>query len=602
MGIGEFARLSRLSSHALRRYDEMGLLPPCRVDPDSGYRWYSAEQLGQARLVAAARQIGMPLAQVKLLLGLSRSAAAAHVAQWWADAETDHAARRELAGFLVGDLKGERFVMYEVNVRSVPERSVLCLLRHLRWDEFPATARDFTGRFAGVPRPPGTDGSMFIVYHGEVSEDSDGPVEFCRPVSPSDAASLAERFPDLVLRTEAAHEEAFVHLARDPGQTPPAQSLLVLETLLTWASSHNRRPGGSVRQVFVGSAWSGAGARDGANAEGRATAEGGSGAPGGFECDFAVPLAAESAVSSGAVVGLGAVVSPEVVTEPGTTESTRPTVSSGFAAVADADLYYERRGDGPALLLITGGGDDSEYYSGLADVLASSYTVMTYDRRGNSRSRLHGAPVPIDMAAQSADAVAVLKECGFSSAVVFGNSGGATIALDLAVRYPSVVSVIVAHEPPLPLALADPAPVMATFDDISRVLAEQGWQPAFRLFQTRVARLSPEEAAWLLDPGPGPGVPLETMRRVSRNWEYLIRYEMRSFVDYLPDFGALRASQARIVLAAGAGNSDPLRREVSLAVAEQANAEFAEFPGGHNGPLDLPAAFAARLREVLAPS
>jgi pimeloyl-ACP methyl ester carboxylesterase len=548
------------------------------VDPDSGYRWYSAEQLEQARLVAAARQIGMPLAQVKLLLGLSRSTAAAEVAQWWSGAEADHAARRELAGFLVGDLKGERFVMYEVNVRSVPERSVLCLLRHLRWDEFPATARDFTGRFADVPRLPGTDGSMFIVYHGEVSEDSDGPVEFCLPVSPSDAAPLAERFPDLVLRTEAAHEEAFVHLARDPRRTPPAQSLLVLETLLTWASSQNRRPSGSVRQVFAGSAWRRAGARDGANTEGRAEAAGGSGAAGGFECDFAVPLAAESE------------------------QTPRVEVSSGLAAGDDADLYYERRGDGPALLLIIGGGGDCEFFSGLAEVLASSYTVLTYDRRGNSRSRLHGAPVPIDIAVQSADAVAVLTECGFSSAVVFGNSGGATIALDLAVRYPSVVSAIVAHEPPLPLTLADPAPVMATFDDISRVLAEEGWQPAYRLFQAQVGRLSPEEAAWLLDPPPSPGEPLEAVRRLSRNWEYLIRYEMRSFVDYLPEYDALRVSKARIILAAGADNPDPLPREMSVAIAEQANAEFAQFPGGHNGPLDLPDAFAARLREVLGPS
>jgi DNA-binding transcriptional MerR regulator len=38
MGIGEFARLSRLSPKALRLCDELGLLPPARVDLDSGYR------------------------------------------------------------------------------------------------------------------------------------------------------------------------------------------------------------------------------------------------------------------------------------------------------------------------------------------------------------------------------------------------------------------------------------------------------------------------------------------------------------------------------------------------------------------------------------
>lgn len=58
VSIGEFARLSRLSAKAPRRYDELGLLLPERVDPGSGYRWYETGQLAQARLVASLRQIG----------------------------------------------------------------------------------------------------------------------------------------------------------------------------------------------------------------------------------------------------------------------------------------------------------------------------------------------------------------------------------------------------------------------------------------------------------------------------------------------------------------------------------------------------------------
>jgi len=87
MGIGEFARLSRLSPKALRLYDEPGLLPPARVDLDSGYRWYACGQLDQARLVASLRQIGVPLAQIKVVLGLDAPAAAGQVAAWWTGAE-----------------------------------------------------------------------------------------------------------------------------------------------------------------------------------------------------------------------------------------------------------------------------------------------------------------------------------------------------------------------------------------------------------------------------------------------------------------------------------------------------------------------------------
>ncbi len=61
--IGAFARASRLSPKALRLYDELDLLRPARVDPDTGYRYYAPAQLERARLVAWLRRLGMPLAR-----------------------------------------------------------------------------------------------------------------------------------------------------------------------------------------------------------------------------------------------------------------------------------------------------------------------------------------------------------------------------------------------------------------------------------------------------------------------------------------------------------------------------------------------------------
>lgn len=549
MGIGEFARLSRLSVHALRRYDEMGLLPPRRVDAASGYRWYAAEQLEQARLIAALRQLDMPLARIKAVAGLPGAAVAAEIAGWWADAEAGHTARRELTGFLIDKLNGKRSVMYDVSVRTVPARNVLSLLRHLRWDEFVGVAHDFSRRFGGIPRLEGVAGASFIVFHGEVSQDSDGPAELCRPVPAEIATELAAEFPDLVLRTEAEHEEAYVHLARDGRQTPSAQSMLVLESLLAWAAEQHRRPGGSVRQVFTA----------------------GGPSAGGLACDFAIPLAAPA---------------PSV------------EVTSGIAAADGADIYYERRGDGPPLLLITGGGGDAGYYSALADSMARWYTVLSYDRRGNSRSRLRGAPAALTMAAQAGDAVAVLRACGFSSAAVFGNSGGATIALDLAARYPDAVTVMIAHEPPLP----DTDALRAVFREIARVLEQDGWRAAFTLLQTRVAGLAAEDVPLLLDPASAEvaGAPEAVMARVAGNWEHMMRYEIQSFVSYEVPYDRLRAAGVRIVLGAGDVTGEDERR-ISTGVAARLGAEFATFPGGHTGPMSEPGPFAGRLREVLAP-
>jgi PPM family protein phosphatase len=59
MSIGEFARRSRLSAKALRLYDELGLLPPARVDASSGYRERGATALGK-EFVALLRAHPLP--------------------------------------------------------------------------------------------------------------------------------------------------------------------------------------------------------------------------------------------------------------------------------------------------------------------------------------------------------------------------------------------------------------------------------------------------------------------------------------------------------------------------------------------------------------
>jgi PPM family protein phosphatase len=102
--IGAFAKASRLSPKALRLYDDLGLLPPARVDPVTGYRLYRPEQIEQARLVAWLRRLGMPLARIRELIGLDGAEAAQEIRAYWARVEGEVAARRDLAAFLIDHL------------------------------------------------------------------------------------------------------------------------------------------------------------------------------------------------------------------------------------------------------------------------------------------------------------------------------------------------------------------------------------------------------------------------------------------------------------------------------------------------------------------
>ncbi|MFD0207856.1 MerR family transcriptional regulator [Streptomyces hirsutus] len=105
--IGAFAKACRLSPKALRLYDELDLLRPARVDPDTGYRYYAAGQLERARLVAWLRRLGMPLAEIRHVCALGPAAAAREIRAHWARVEAETAVRRDLAAFLVDHLTEE---------------------------------------------------------------------------------------------------------------------------------------------------------------------------------------------------------------------------------------------------------------------------------------------------------------------------------------------------------------------------------------------------------------------------------------------------------------------------------------------------------------
>ena len=75
MPIGRFARLSGLSLHTLRYYDEVALLQPDRTDLSSGYRYYSADQLTRARQLKALRAADLSIGEMRSILDRPESAA-----------------------------------------------------------------------------------------------------------------------------------------------------------------------------------------------------------------------------------------------------------------------------------------------------------------------------------------------------------------------------------------------------------------------------------------------------------------------------------------------------------------------------------------------
>jgi pimeloyl-ACP methyl ester carboxylesterase len=269
-------------------------------------------------------------------------------------------------------------------------------------------------------------------------------------------------------------------------------------------------------------------------------------------------------------------------------------VRADILKVPGATLYYEVRGAGPVLLLICGGIYDAAGYAGLAARFVDRYTVVTYDRRGNSRSPLDEPPEPQRIAVHTDDAHRVLAEVTDDPAYVFGNSSGASIGLDLAARHPEQVRVLVAHEPPFFELLPDRDRFRALMHSVEYAFAHEGAGAAMEIFREGIGMRRGEPET----PPSDPEI-MEMLSRFEKNSQFFIGYEVPPFGRYAPDVIALRLSSVRIVPAAGEQSRDEPPHRATLALAEYLGTPPVFFPGGHGGFGTDTDAFAARLAEAL---
>lgn len=115
-----------------------------------------------------------------------------------------------------------------------------------------------------------------------------------------------------------------------------------------------------------------------------------------------------------------------------------------IATSADGTIIgYDRRGDGPPVILVSGALGDRDSHADLADALAPQFSVLTYDRRGRGRS---GDVQPYAIAREVDDLAALIDQAG-GSAAVYGHSSGAGLALHAAASGLPIARLVL-HEAP----------------------------------------------------------------------------------------------------------------------------------------------------------
>lgn len=222
-----------------------------------------------------------------------------------------------------------------------------------------------------------------------------------------------------------------------------------------------------------------------------------------------------------------------------------------IVAVNGVDLAVEESGVGEPLVLVHGSWVDRIAWMFVEEKLAQSYHVVSYDRRGHSKS----PRVPGTRRDDEDDLAALIEHLGLAPARIVGNSSGASIALAVAARRPDLVRSLCVHEPGLSGLCPDDPVVQAWLDTIhDRVLPliERGED-------TAAAQVFVNEVA----PGSWDLVPPERQRALANNSATFLE-EVHDPSSSTLDLAALAASPTPMMVTHGDQSPPHFERVVDV--------------------------------------
>ena len=231
LSVGRFAQAALLSRKALRLYNQLGILIPIYVDPESGYRYYSTDQLERARLIRMLREMDMPLADVRRVLDARTPDEASQlIIDCRRDFETKAEQVRRASLKVLAYIRKEKDSMsVEVSVKTFPACQVISIKKNITVPAFhkfiPKALAQLKAYVEGAEAT--ITGDPICFYYGPVNENDDGPIEICIPVQGNVVPS-----GEIILREIPAHQGAIGTATSDQTQYPAI--LDVWDAVVSW--------------------------------------------------------------------------------------------------------------------------------------------------------------------------------------------------------------------------------------------------------------------------------------------------------------------------------------------------------------------------------
>lgn len=231
LSVGRFAQAAQLSRKALRLYDQLDILVPDYVDPESGYRYYSPAQLEKARFIRLLRAMEMPLSDVRRVLAATSSGEATRlVIECRRAFETKAEQVRRASHRVLAYLRMEDETMsIDISVNTYPLRQAVSIKKNITVPAFHQFIPQALTQLSAYAKKAGAaiSGDPICFYYGPVNETDDGPVEICLPVEGRLVPS-----GDIVVRQIPAHRGAIGTAAPEQSRYPAI--LDVWDAVISW--------------------------------------------------------------------------------------------------------------------------------------------------------------------------------------------------------------------------------------------------------------------------------------------------------------------------------------------------------------------------------
>lgn len=265
--------------------------------------------------------------------------------------------------------------------------------------------------------------------------------------------------------------------------------------------------------------------------------------------------------------------------------------------LSTADIYYEIKGNGPYLFIVQSGEGDANRTSQLVEELKDGFTVVTYDRRGLSRS-ITKENKHIPLSTHADDLAKLISSISNMPVDILGCSIGAAIGLNLAQTTKSIKTLI-AHEPVIPSLLSEyqQNEHIRELKEVRNIYINKGWMDGIK-YMAKVLGIN------LNTQTKEPDVIMRpiTIGRKS-NFDFFIKNDLEGILNFT--FSAINLNKIEkytsIIPAVGKEtNPNVFDYKCAKMIAKMLDKPIIQFPGGHNGNCTHPKGYAAMLKSLLS--